>query len=60
MSKHLLKSQLHAQSGAPAQRKFPELMRITEGVFITRYELLTKSRRGNSKKVSAETMFVEE
>lgn len=35
-------------------------MRITEGVFITKPELCTKSRRDNSKKISAETMFVEE
>lgn len=35
-------------------------MRITEGMFITGSELHTKSRRGNSKKISAETMFVEE
>lgn len=35
-------------------------MRITEGVFITRSELRTKSRRGNSKKINAETMFVKE
>lgn len=35
-------------------------MCITEGMFITRSELCTKSRRDNSKKISAETMFVEE
>lgn len=35
-------------------------MCITERVFITRSELCTQSRRGNSKKISAETMFEEE
>lgn len=32
----------------------------TEGEFITSSELNTKSRRGNNKKINAETMFVEE
>lgn len=32
----------------------------TEGAFITISELNTKSRRGNNKKINAETMFVEE
>lgn len=31
-----------------------------EGVFITISELNTKSRRGSSKKINAETMFVDE
>lgn len=32
----------------------------TEGVFITISELNTKPRRGNNKKMNAETMFVEQ
>lgn len=36
------------------------MMHVTEGAFITRSELHTESRRGNSKKKNAETMIVEE
>lgn len=36
------------------------MMRIMEGEFITRPELHAESRRDYNKKISAETMFVEQ